>query len=38
VPQQSVIFTVTAEKAVAAWVWLDYSSSQVQGLFDYNGF
>ena len=36
--QQSVTFTVTAQKAVAAWVWLDYSSSQVQGLFDNNGF
>jgi beta-mannosidase len=35
---QSVTFSVTAQKAVAAWVWLDYSSSQVQGLFDYNGF
>jgi beta-mannosidase len=36
--QQSVTFTVTAQNAVAAWVWLDYSSSEVQGLFDYNGF
>lgn len=36
--EKSVKFTVTAENAVAAWVWLDYSSSQVQGLFDYNGF
>lgn len=36
--QQSVTFTVTAQNAVAAWVWLDYSSSAVQGLFDYNGF
>jgi beta-mannosidase len=38
ITQKSVTFTVKAETAVAAWVWLDYSSSQVQGLFDYNGF
>ena len=33
-----VAFTVTAEKGVAAWVWLDYPSGDVQGYFDDNGF
>jgi beta-mannosidase len=31
-------FTVTATTAVAAWVWLDYQTSQVQGYFEQNGF
>lgn len=31
-------FTVTATKAVAAWVWLDYNTNDVQGLWSDNGF
>ena len=33
----TVKFTVTAETAVAAWVWLDFPST-VRGFFDDNGF
>lgn len=31
-------FTVTATKAVAAWVWLEYDTNDVQGLWSDNGF
>ena len=31
-------FTVTAIKAVAAWVWIDYTSTNVQGYWSENGF
>lgn len=31
-------FTVTATKAVAAWVWLEYDTNDVQGYWSDNGF
>lgn len=31
-------FTVTATKAVAAWVWLDYDTNDVQGYWSENSF
>ncbi|KAJ6551842.1 glycoside hydrolase family 2 protein [Mycena capillaripes] len=31
-------FTVSASKAVAAWVWLDVATTAVQGYWDANGF
>lgn len=31
-------FTVTATKAVAAWVWLEYDTNDVQGYWSENGF
>ncbi|KAJ7127103.1 family 2 glycoside hydrolase [Mycena epipterygia] len=34
----SFTFTVTATKAVAAWVWLDVSTTAVQGYWSANGF
>lgn len=34
----TVSFTVTATKAVAAWVWLDYTSTAVRGYWSENGF
>lgn len=34
----TVSFTVTATRAVAAWVWLDYTSTAVRGYWSENGF
>ena len=36
--ESSAAFTVKATKAVAAWVWIDYSSTAVQGYWSENGF
>lgn len=33
-----VSFTVTAAKATAAWVWLDYQTNAVKGYWSENGF
>jgi beta-mannosidase len=35
---KTVSFTVTAEKGIAAWVWLDYTSTAIQGYWSENGF
>jgi beta-mannosidase len=34
----AVSFQITAAKAVAAWVWIDYTFTEVQGYWSDNGF